>query len=147
MFVWGIINCVLVCDHLIRVHRRGSISPLRGRLRHFFFSLLKDVPGGGACESQRAAQAAGGPVQENGGGGPRRSDSSGTLPKGRHQTSIHAVEGDPELQQHSGLQDRRHQGVQRLLYCSLSQFTVVSLSNLYTLSGNVFKRSTQIKNN
>lgn len=75
-----------------------------------FCHVLKDVPGGGACPSEGAAQASGGPVQEDGGGGQRRPDSAGAFPAGCHQTSLHAVEGEHELHQHAGLQDRGHQG-------------------------------------
>lgn len=72
--------------------------------------LFQDVLGGGACSGAGTAQAEGGPVQENGGGGQRGADSRGAFPTRRHQTSLHAVEGDHELHQHSGLQDRRDQG-------------------------------------
>lgn len=72
--------------------------------------MSKDIPGGGARPGERAAQASGGPVQEDDGGGQGRSNSSGAFPAWHHQTLLHAVEGQHELHQHSGLQDRRHQG-------------------------------------
>ena len=72
--------------------------------------MLQDVLGGGTCPGAGAAQAEGGPVQEDGGGGQRGADSWGAFPARRHQAPLHAVEGDHELYQHPGLQDRRDQG-------------------------------------
>lgn len=72
--------------------------------------LFQDLLGGGAGSSAGTSQAEGGPVQEDGGGRQRRADSPGAFPTWRHQTSLHAMEGDDELHQHPRLQDRRDQG-------------------------------------
>ncbi len=79
-------------------------------LKHLFLPPFQDVLGGGARPGAGTAQAEGGPVQENGGGGQRRADPPGAFPARRHQAPLHAVEGDHELHQHPGLQDRRDQG-------------------------------------
>lgn len=75
-----------------------------------FRLLLQNIPGGGAGTGSRKAQTQGGPVQQNGGGGQRGAEPRGAFPTRRHQASLHAVEGEHELHQHAGLQDRRNQG-------------------------------------
>lgn len=104
-------------------------------LKASFLPLFQNVLGGGAGSGEGATQAEGGPVQEDGGGGRRRPDGPGAFPTGCHQAPLHAVEGEHELHQHPGLQDRRNQGG--------VTWTLFIISNTYSVENNLKSTDTE----